>query len=113
MEFGRNRNYDCVKAKTKIIAQKGVKQVGKVTSADRGSLVTTCCIISASGNTTPPAMLLPRRNYKAHMLAGAVPGSIFTNPTLIELRQEIGQYDWLASPTADDVVLCSRACTFH
>ncbi|GBO45220.1 hypothetical protein AVEN_36406-1 [Araneus ventricosus] len=24
--------------------------------------------------------------------------SIFTNPTLIELRQEIGQYDWLASP---------------
>ncbi|GBM13292.1 hypothetical protein AVEN_226278-1 [Araneus ventricosus] len=41
------------------------------------------------------------------------PGCIFTNPTLIELRQEIGQYDWLASPRADDVVLCSRACTFH
>ncbi|GBL62764.1 hypothetical protein AVEN_179717-1 [Araneus ventricosus] len=41
------------------------------------------------------------------------PGRIFTNPTLIELRQEIGQYDWLASPRADDVVLCSRACTFH
>ncbi|GBM26934.1 hypothetical protein AVEN_196880-1 [Araneus ventricosus] len=36
------------------------------------------------------------------------PGRIFTNPTLIELRQEIGQYDWLASPRADDVVLCSR-----
>ncbi|GBM22996.1 hypothetical protein AVEN_172342-1 [Araneus ventricosus] len=40
-------------------------------------------------------------------------GRIFTNPTLIELRQEIGQYDWLSSPRADDVVLCSRACTFH
>ncbi|GBM91521.1 hypothetical protein AVEN_92985-1 [Araneus ventricosus] len=37
-----------------------------------------------------------------------VSGSIFTNPTLIELRQEIGQYDWLASPRADDVSLCSR-----
>ncbi|GBL70201.1 hypothetical protein AVEN_136818-1 [Araneus ventricosus] len=36
-------------------------------------------------------------------------GRIFTNPTLIELRQEIGQYDWLASPRVDDVVLCS--CT--
>ncbi|GBN85778.1 hypothetical protein AVEN_44945-1 [Araneus ventricosus] len=36
------------------------------------------------------------------------PGRIFTNPTLIELRQEIGQYDWLASPRADDVVLCPR-----
>ncbi|GBM20476.1 hypothetical protein AVEN_5557-1 [Araneus ventricosus] len=41
------------------------------------------------------------------------PLRIFTNPTLIELRQEIGQYDWLASPRADDVVLCSRAYTFH
>ncbi|GBM12995.1 hypothetical protein AVEN_25082-1 [Araneus ventricosus] len=36
------------------------------------------------------------------------PGRIFTKPTLIELRQEIGQYDWFASPRADDVVLCSR-----
>ncbi|GBN22640.1 hypothetical protein AVEN_133414-1 [Araneus ventricosus] len=36
------------------------------------------------------------------------PGRIFTNPTLIELRQKIGQYDWLASPRVDDVVLCSR-----
>ncbi|GBM92195.1 hypothetical protein AVEN_29494-1 [Araneus ventricosus] len=42
-----------------------------------------------------------------------LPEHIFTNPTLIELRQEIGQYDWLASPKADDAVLCFRACTFH
>ncbi|GBM37709.1 hypothetical protein AVEN_239855-1 [Araneus ventricosus] len=41
------------------------------------------------------------------------PGCIFTNPTLIELRQEIGQNDWLASPRADDVVLSSRASAFH
>lgn len=66
----------------KIIAQKGVKQVGKITSADRGSLVTTCCIISAAGNTMPPAMVFPRRNFKAHMLAGAVPGTLgLSNPT--------------------------------
>ncbi|GBO31357.1 hypothetical protein AVEN_44270-1 [Araneus ventricosus] len=38
----------------------------------------------------------------------AWPVCIFTNPTLIELRQEIGQYDWLASPRANDVVLCSH-----
>ncbi|GBO07344.1 hypothetical protein AVEN_158780-1 [Araneus ventricosus] len=37
-----------------------------------------------------------------------IPVCIFTNPTLIELRQEIGQYDWLASPRADGVFLCSR-----
>ncbi|GBM74298.1 hypothetical protein AVEN_212197-1 [Araneus ventricosus] len=28
-------------------------------------------------------------------LSDDMPGSIFTNPTLIELRQEIGQYHWL------------------
>ncbi|GBL88101.1 hypothetical protein AVEN_24885-1 [Araneus ventricosus] len=37
-----------------------------------------------------------------------LPGRIFTNPTLIELRQEIRHYDWLTLPRADDVVLCSR-----
>ncbi|GBN04357.1 hypothetical protein AVEN_214728-1 [Araneus ventricosus] len=38
----------------------------------------------------------------------SLPGRIFTNPTLIELRQAISQYDWLSSPRADDVVFCSR-----
>ncbi|GBM20147.1 hypothetical protein AVEN_5676-1 [Araneus ventricosus] len=45
---------------------------------------------------------------KPRLMGRRAPGRIFTNPTLIELRQEIGQYDWLASPRADDVVLCSR-----
>ncbi|GBM22628.1 hypothetical protein AVEN_177568-1 [Araneus ventricosus] len=52
-----------------------------------------------------------RNNYvssKTSMSSDFTPGSIFANPTLIELRQEIGQYNWLASPRADDVVLCSR-----
>ncbi|GBN77835.1 hypothetical protein AVEN_191898-1 [Araneus ventricosus] len=30
-----------------------------------------------------------------HWYKGRKPGRIFTNPTLIELRQEIGQYHWL------------------
>ncbi|GBM13567.1 hypothetical protein AVEN_235153-1, partial [Araneus ventricosus] len=56
----------------------------------------------------------PRQDHvTATQQSLAVPDCIFTNPTLIELRQEIGHYDWLASPRADDVVLCSRACTFH
>ena len=33
----------------KVISQKGLKQVGQVTSAERGELVTTCGIVSATG----------------------------------------------------------------
>ncbi|GBM55246.1 hypothetical protein AVEN_168391-1 [Araneus ventricosus] len=52
--------------------------------------------------------LLSFEGRRGSLILGDKPGGIFTNPTLIELRQEIGQYDWLASPRADDVVLCSR-----
>lgn len=40
-----------VQKPNKIIAQKGIKQVSSCTNAKRGLLVTSCCIISASGNT--------------------------------------------------------------
>jgi hypothetical protein len=46
----------------KIVAQKGVKQVNTCSSGERGILVTTCCIVSASGNTIPPVMVFPRKN---------------------------------------------------
>lgn len=34
-------------------------------------MVTTCCIVSASGNTILPAVVFPRVHFKDHMLAGA------------------------------------------
>ena len=34
----------------KVIAEKGVKQVSKCTSGEKGTLATTCCIINAAGN---------------------------------------------------------------
>ncbi|KAJ8909638.1 hypothetical protein NQ315_015330 [Exocentrus adspersus] len=40
----------------KILAEKGIKQVSKAVSAERGTLVTTCCIINA-GHALPPAMM--------------------------------------------------------
>lgn len=60
----------------KIIAQKGVKQCAKVISAEKGTLVTTCCIVSASGNTVPPVMVFPRVNFKYHMVVGAPTGTL-------------------------------------
>lgn len=60
----------------KVVALKGSRQVSKVTSAERGTLVTTCCIISAAGTWLPPAMIFPRVHFKPHMLHGAPPGTL-------------------------------------
>lgn len=60
----------------KIVAAKGAKQVSKCTSAERGELVTTCCIVSASGNSLPPVMIFPRKTFKEFMLFGCLPGTL-------------------------------------
>ncbi|XP_018357345.1 PREDICTED: uncharacterized protein LOC108757430 [Trachymyrmex cornetzi] len=59
----------------KIVAEKGQKQVGQVTSGERGVLVTACCFICANGNSVPPFLVFPRVNFKEHMLNGAPAGS--------------------------------------
>ncbi|KAJ8957110.1 hypothetical protein NQ318_007325 [Aromia moschata] len=60
----------------KVLAVKGSKQVNKVTSGERGTLVTTCCIVNATGQYLPPAMVFPRTHFKDHMLKGAPPGTL-------------------------------------
>ncbi|KAJ8928568.1 hypothetical protein NQ314_018868 [Rhamnusium bicolor] len=60
----------------KILASKGVKQIGGMTSAERGVLVTMICCINAAGNTVPPLIVFPRANFKNHMLKGAPVGAI-------------------------------------
>lgn len=57
-----------VSAPPKIIATRGSKQVGQVTSAERGTLVTTLFFINAAGGTIPPVFIFPRVNFKSHML---------------------------------------------
>ena len=59
-----------------ILAPTGTKQVGQITSAERGVTVTMCCCISAEGNSLPPAYIFPRVNFKDHMLIGAPAGSL-------------------------------------
>jgi hypothetical protein len=59
----------------KVIAARGAKQVGQITSAERGTLVTMCGAINATGNSIPPFMVFPRVHFKEHMIAGAPPGT--------------------------------------
>lgn len=62
----------------KVLAEKGVKQVGAITSAERGQLVTICCAVSASGNAIPPMFIFPRVHFKEYFLRDGPPGSVGT-----------------------------------
>lgn len=53
----------------KIIASKGIKQVGVATSGERGSLVTLVYTVSACGNILPPLLIFPRKYFKDHFVA--------------------------------------------
>ncbi|XP_039280433.1 uncharacterized protein LOC120350563 [Nilaparvata lugens] len=61
---------------SRVIAQKGIKQVSKALSGERGTLVTTALIINAAGNTMPSVMVFPRVHFKNHMIAGAPSGTL-------------------------------------
>ena len=50
----------------KIVASKGSKQVGGMTSGEPGSLVTICTAVNAASTAIPPMMIFPRVNYKEH-----------------------------------------------
>ncbi|KAJ8914053.1 hypothetical protein NQ315_017572 [Exocentrus adspersus] len=56
---------------TKVISEKGKKQVGMIASAERGELTTFVGIINAVGNTIPPVFVFPRvRNLSEYIVEG-------------------------------------------
>lgn len=58
----------------KTIAPKGQKQVGQITSQERGELVTIVGIVSAAGLPIPPVFIFPRINFKDCMTTGVSEG---------------------------------------
>lgn len=60
----------------KILATKGLKQVGSITSGERGTNVTMIAAINAGVGFIPPMLIFPRINFRDYMLKGAPPGSI-------------------------------------
>lgn len=66
-----------VQSKTpRIVGLKGKKQVGALSSAERGALVTVVCCMSAGGDFVPPMLIFPRKNFTENLMKGAPPGSI-------------------------------------
>ena len=60
----------------KILAAKGTKQVGNLTSAERGQNVMVVCAMSAVESYVPPAFIFQRKNMAMTLLHGAPAGSI-------------------------------------
>lgn len=61
---------------SRVISEKGQKQVAAAVSGERGTLVTTVLFINAAGNTIPPALVFPRVHFKSHMINGAPNGTL-------------------------------------
>lgn len=81
-QFEAHNIYNCdetgcttVQECPKVIASKHVRQVGQVTSAERGSLVTVCFAVNALGNVIPPFFIFPRVKYNESFVADGPPGS--------------------------------------
>ena len=60
----------------KVIACRNEKQVGKLTSGERGALVTALYAVNAAGNSVPPMLVFPRVKFRDHMMKGAPADSI-------------------------------------
>lgn len=63
------------KSTTKILASKGKKQVGSLSSADRGKTVSVEYCMSASGIYMPPLLVYPRQRMKPELLYNCYPGT--------------------------------------
>ncbi|XP_030037459.2 uncharacterized protein LOC115452978 [Manduca sexta] len=65
-----------VQKNSKILAERGEKQVGKATSAERGSTTTVVCAISAAGQYIPPFFIFKRKRMNALLLKGSNPNMV-------------------------------------
>lgn len=62
----------------KVIALKGSRRVGKIESAERGTMITMALTVSADGNSIPPFFLFPRKNWQTFFLDNTSTGTAGT-----------------------------------
>lgn len=60
----------------RVVARRGTRQLGAVTSAERGTLVTLAFAANALGNAIPPMFVFPRVRYQEHFIRDGPLGSI-------------------------------------
>ena len=64
-----------VQKPTKIIAKKGSRQVGKITSAESGKTMTVVCAMNATGTYIPPMFIFPCKRMVNTLMRGSPHGS--------------------------------------
>lgn len=94
----------------KIVAAKGIKQVGAIVSAERGTLVTVELAANAVGNTVPPMFVFPRLKYKDLFIRDGPPESIGAGNssgwmTAKEFLIFMGHFIKHTKPTPEDPIL--------
>jgi hypothetical protein len=52
----------------KVLPLKGRHQVGSITSAERGSLITVVVCMSTVGTYVPPMLIFPRKNFSEQLV---------------------------------------------
>lgn len=63
-----------VQVPDRVVARRGIKQVGKIVAAERGTLVTLAVSVSAVGNLVPPFFFFPRKKFKNVFIKGGPVG---------------------------------------
>lgn len=64
--------------RSKILALRGKRQIGCITSAERGVLTTAAICVSATGHYVPPMLIFPRVRMTEQLKVGAPSESIFS-----------------------------------
>ncbi|KAJ8706956.1 hypothetical protein PYW08_011090 [Mythimna loreyi] len=60
----------------RILCRSGKKQVGVISSVERGKLTTIVCCCNAAGSFIPPFLIFGRKRMVPRLLDGAPPGSV-------------------------------------
>ncbi|XP_008480367.1 jerky protein homolog-like, partial [Diaphorina citri] len=95
---------------SKILAQKGLKQVPKATSGERGVLTTVVCCMSAGGTFIPPMFIFKRKRMNELLMKGASSDMVATVSDSGWTNEDIF-VDWLrhfvknAKPTPEEPIL--------
>ncbi|XP_062714382.1 uncharacterized protein LOC115257818 [Aedes albopictus] len=95
---------------SKVLAVKGRRQVGAISSAERGVNTTVMMTVSAAGQYLPPMFIFPRQRMNDALKIGAPAGSIFEcNPsgwsTVSTCTKWFDHFLAYARPTAEAPVL--------
>lgn len=94
----------------KVIALKGMRRVGKLEAAERGTMITMALTVSASGNSVPPFFLFPKKKMMSFFLDGASDGTAgyandsgwMTQPEFLRFMRHFIRF---VNPSVDSPVL--------